>query len=118
MNNSMVTLGFRCRPDLKLSLTEMAYKENKTLSQFVNELTSDAENIYRGLSKKVLLLESNIKLLESRIASYESQELKVLFNKCKGKKATLKEISGIKKEVVVNTILDLHEVIVKSFKLE
>jgi hypothetical protein len=111
----MVTLGFRCSPELKLSLSKLAQKEKKTLSQYVNELTINAENTYKGLLEKISVLELEKTTLEKRISNYETTELKTLFHKCKGKKATIKDSNGDSKEIVVNTILDLHEVITKSF---
>jgi hypothetical protein len=116
MSQSLVTLGFRCEPELKASLSEAAVSMNLSLSHFVNELVSDAEVIFQQMSDKISNLEAVNYNLTSKIEKYESTELKNLFQQVKGQKVKLTESNGVSTVVQVNTITDLHEVITKSFK--
>jgi len=111
----MVTLGFRCSPELKSSLSLKASDNNITLSQFVNQLVSNADILHQELVKRVSQLDLEKQSLEKKISKYETPELMGLFAKCKGERAKFKDSNGVSKEVVVNTIFDLQEIITKSF---
>lgn len=116
MNQSLITLGFRCEPELKASLSEAADSMNMSLSHFVNELVSDAEVIYQQLSKKISNLEAVNSNLTSKLDKYESPELKNLFQQCKGQRAELTDLNGEIIVLQINSILDLHKIITKSFR--
>lgn len=117
MGTNLVTLGFRCDPALKSSLFELANRESITLSQYVNELVVSGEGKYRKLSDSLNNYIEKCKTLESRLAQYESQTLKNLFEKCKGLEVTLVDVSGTNKLIEVKSLIDLHEIITKSFKI-
>jgi len=117
MNQSLVTLGFRCEPELKASLSEAADSMNMSLSHFVNEMVSDANVIYLQLSKKIINLEAANYKLTSKLDKYESPELKNLFQQCKGQRAELTDLNGEIIVLQINSIYDLQEVLVKSFKV-
>jgi len=116
MSQSLVTLGFRCEPELKASLSEAAVSMNLTLSQFVKELVSDAEEIYQQLLSKISNLEAANYNLTSKLDKYVSPELKNLFHQCKGQRVKLTDSNGVSKDIQINTIFDLQEVITKSFR--
>lgn len=118
MSNRLVTLGFRCSPELKSTLWKMADDNNISLSQFVNELASNNGIHIQGLKSEIFELQEEAKLLRRWLTRYESPELKQLFENCKGHKVVIKDNDGKTSEIVVNSLIDLHRIITKSFKLD
>jgi hypothetical protein len=113
---ALVTLGFRCPAELKSSLAITAASENISLSSYVKEIVSDSEVTRKKLVNALSKSESERKLLLDKISKYENPLLKNLFEVYRGKSATLIDVNGHRKTIIVESIADLHEVILMSFK--
>jgi hypothetical protein len=116
MDEPLVTLGFRCSPSLKSQLNINAKNNKITLSQFVNELVSDADSKIRESANKIVALRNEIRVLRLIIENYESPILKKLYEKHKDKPAVIQDAKGEKETIIIKSLLDLHHVIIKSFK--
>ena len=104
-----VTLGFKTSSSYKLQLAQIAQKTGLSLSKYVNDIVTNYPN-------KVKRLEEENILITNKLRSFENPELVALFEQCKGQKAILKDEFGGEKELVINSIYDLQQVITKSFK--
>lgn len=106
-----VTLGFKTSASQKLQLIQSAQKEGTSLSKYVNDVVTNFPSELRRLR------EENI-ALKKKVSSFELPELFALFEKCKGQNASLTEEGGNRKNIVIDSVLDLQEVIVKSFQVK
>lgn len=108
-----VTLGFKVNPDVKLKLAKNATQSGMSLSMYVKNILNDKHRF----SKKELeeLYKSN-KLLNERLQIYENATLKSLYSRHKGKNLKYRDVSGENKEILVNDIADVHNIIINSFK--
>ena len=108
-----VTLGFKVNPDIKLKLAQKANEAGLSLSMYVKKILTDKHN----LAKKELdeLYLSN-KILKERINIYENATLKSLFTKYIGNNIKYNDNNGGFKELIINDIVDVHEIIINSFK--
>lgn len=104
-----VTLGFKTSSSQKLHLAQIAQETGLSLSKYVNDIVSNYPNRLRRLE------EENI-LIKKKLRFFENPELTALYEQCKGQKAILKDEYGGEKELVINSIYDLQQVITKSFK--
>lgn len=104
-----VTLGFKCSPELKLKLADGASDRGLTLSNYTEMLLLDLDEI---ITEKVFELE----LVNNKINFYESNELKALFNKHKGKTVAFKNSNNEMVNQKINCIEDVYLVLVNSFK--
>ena len=104
-----VTLGFKCSPELKLKLADGASDKGLTLSNYTEMILLDFDEI---ITEKVFELE----LLNNKINFYESNELKALFNKHRGKTVKYKNSNNEMVNQKINCIEDVYIVIINSFK--
>ena len=108
-----VTLGFKVNPDIKLNLAKKAAESGLSLSMYVKKVLTEKQNI-----EKIELNESykiNQKLIE-KIRLYENTRLKTLFERYKGNNVKFKDNQGNQKEIIINDIIDVHNIIINSFK--
>jgi len=108
-----VTLGFKVNPDVKLKLAKDATQSGMSLSMYVKKILTDKHRF----SKKELeeLYKSN-KILIERVQIYENATLKSLYLRHRGKNVKYTDSKGENKEIIINDIVDVHNVIVNSFK--
>jgi uncharacterized protein (DUF1778 family) len=116
-DTALVTLGFRCTPELKTLLSNSAQVQGLSLSSYVNEIVCNFESRLQKAVDELSKSDIDRKQLIDKLSKYESPIMKSLFEKCKGKSAVITEVNGAKRTIVVNSISDLHEVIVKSFTI-
>ena len=103
---SKVTLGFKCCPSLKLNLATEAQQINVTLSEYV-------ENIVANYDKTVNKV---LKDQKSKIAFYENDVLKELFELHKQKTIEFVSAKGEKMSVNIESIQDVFTVMIHTFK--
>jgi hypothetical protein len=108
--NGDVTLGFKTSTTNKIQLVQAAQQEGMSLSKYVNHIITSYPSKLRRLE------EDNI-VLSKKVSSFELPELITLFGQVKGHKAFLKDSGGFEKHILINSIYDLQEVLVKSFKI-
>jgi hypothetical protein len=113
---SKVTLGFKCKPLLKIKLAEHAALNGSTLSAYTEMLLTNAEQKFEYYKKEILRLKSSSVNLQSKVDFYESPTLVKLFQNNKNQVLAYKNAEG--KEVVlkVETLQDVYTIIINSFK--
>lgn len=108
-----VTLGFKVNPEIKLKLAKDANESGMTLSMYVNNILTDKHKLFK---KEIIELNKSNQMLNERIKLYENEKMISLFSKQRGKKFSYRDINGILKEIVINDIVDVHNIIINSFK--
>jgi hypothetical protein len=104
-----VTLGFKCSPQLKISLANQAEANNMTLSEYVERLVMNIDEKYQYLRLK-------IKHLLKDINFYENEKLNQLFIENKGKTVSyINTTDNEKKEIRIDTMKDIYTIMVNSF---
>ena len=71
---NLVTIGFKCPPQLKLRLIQDAEEEELTLSAYVNQLITHTDKI----KNDNINLFSNLERVNKNLAFYESRLSKIL----------------------------------------
>lgn len=108
-----VTLGFKVNPDVKLKLAKDATQSGMSLSMYVKKILTDK---YKFSKKELEELYKSNKILNERIQIYENPTLKSLYLRHRGKNVKYRDSKGENKEIIINDIIDVHNVIVNSFK--
>ncbi len=108
-----VTLGFKVNPDVKLRLAKDATQSGMSLSMYVKKILTDK---HRFSKKEIEELNISNQILTEKIKIYENATLKSLYNKYKGKNLNYKNNSGEINQIVINDIVDVHNIIINSFK--
>jgi len=108
-----VTLGFKVNPDIKLRLAKDATEYGMSLSTYVKKILTDKHKFYK---KELEELYKSNKMLNERIQIYENATLKSLYSRHRGKNLKYRDSEGKNKEIVINDIADVHNIIINSFK--
>jgi hypothetical protein len=106
--NKRVTLGFKCSPQLKISLANQAESNNMTLSEYV-------EGLVMYIDEEHQFLRLRINNLTKEVNFYENQKLNQLFNENKGRLLSYVNTDNEQKEIRIDTIKDLYTILVNSF---
>jgi hypothetical protein len=106
--NKRVTLGFKCSPQLKISLANQAESNNMTLSEYV-------EGLVMYVDEEHQFLRLRINKLTKEVNFYENQKLNQLFNENKGRLLYYVNTDNEQKEIRIDTIKDLYTILVNSF---
>ena len=117
-SESSVTLGFKCPPELKLILAEEAEKSGLTLSSYVCQVVDFEMKEKFLLRQQNELLTAALDKVESELKFFKNKHLLDLLQKQKGKAATYINRDGKEVNVVVNSIEDVFELIINSFKYQ
>jgi hypothetical protein len=132
MSESSVTLGFKCPPELKLTLAEKAENEGLTLSNYVCKLVDFKMKEKLLLRKKYeiskiafnVIMEKNKTLTEAfnkvddELKFFKNEILFDVLKKHKGKIVSYFNQYGKKVNIEINSIMDVYLLIIKSFKYE
>lgn len=102
-----VTVGFKCKPEVKLGLAHEAQTLGMTLSEYVESLVLNRSAFARSLSTR-----EQVNELEKRLAFYESGKLADALEKHKGKTHPLK--NG--REIRVESIQDVFTILLDPLK--
>ena len=117
-SESSVTLGFKCPPELKLILAEEAENAGLTLSSYVCQLVNfEMEEKFR-LHQQNQLLTAAVEKFEGDLKFFKNKQLLDLFEKQKGKKTSYINRDGKEVNVIINSIEDVYELMINSFKYE
>jgi hypothetical protein len=108
-----VTLGFKVNPDVKLKLAKDATQFGMSLSMYVKNILTDKHRFYKNELEE--LYKSN-KILNERIQIYENETLKSLYSRHRGKNLNYRDNNGENREIIINDIVDVHNIIINSFK--
>jgi hypothetical protein len=112
-NERKVTVGFKCSPPLRISLTQQAEKLGITLSYHIETCLLTLEN-KENLSKEV---SDEINALKERIAFYEETALlQTLYKENRGKALSYTDERGKKIDLEIKSIQDVFTIIINSFK--
>ena len=103
-NAPKLMVGFRCSPELKLTLSKSASLCYFSLSEYCELILSS----YEETSEKILELESLVNF-------YENDKLKKLFKELHGQENNFNSTDGYPMSVKVNSIKDIFTIIVNSF---
>lgn len=104
-----VTIGFKCDPKTKLTLANRAEKLGMTLSEFVENIIRNVENIDHAHT-------AEIEDLNKKISFYENKILLAFFNQYKGTSMTFIAADGASMQVAVKTPQDMYTILINSFK--
>ena len=108
-----VTLGFKVNPNVKLKLAKDATQSGMSLSMYVKNILTDK---HRFSQKEIEGLYKSNKILNERIQVYENATLKSLYSNHKGKNVKYRDCNGENVEMVIKDIVDVHNIIINSFK--
>ena len=116
-NQNKVTIGFKCRPEIKSTLSNEARQLGITLSEYVESLILNKQE-----ANKLINIESeqNIKTvneLKQKLAFYENNFLTDLFNEHKNKVVIYKNRENKSVELKINEINDIYTILINSFKI-
>lgn len=112
-----ITLGFRCDPKVKFNLIEKAQQLNLSLSEYVEHIVASFEvtNRINENDMKEIILENHY--LKNRLAFYECEKLKELFEGLRGKKIDMMEEEGFERFIEIKSIHDVYILLLDSFSL-
>jgi|AntRauTorckE5430_2_1112549.scaffolds.fasta_scaffold30470_2 hypothetical protein len=110
-----VTLGFKCDPMLKLTLAKEANSYSMSLSEYVELLTTkrNENNVVNDQSNG-----KELKRLRRKVAFYEHDLLKAALAMHQGKTLDYETTDGEKKEVTINRIEDVFQIVIDTIKLD
>jgi hypothetical protein len=108
-----VTLGFKVNPETKLKLAKDANESGMTLSMYVKQLLTDKHKLFK---KEIIELNKSNQMLTERVKLYENEKIMSLFSKHKGKNISYRDNNGIFKEIIIKDVVDVHNIIINSFK--
>jgi hypothetical protein len=113
--NKKVTLGFKCDPTLKLTLAKEANGYSMSLSEYVELLASrrNENNVRDDQSHG-----KELKRLRRKVAFYENDLLKAALEKHYGKTIDYETTDGEVKELTINRIEDVFQVVLDTIKLD
>ena len=112
-NNRKVLIGFKCNSSLKTELCSEAKSLGITLSTHVENIVENQSNS----QLEVANLKKQILDLNEQLSSYEVPHLKKLFEMSKGQATSYIDHNGEAKNITINSIQDLYEVIIHSFNV-
>jgi hypothetical protein len=118
MSDSNVTVGFKCPPELKLILAQEAERSGLTLSNYVCKLVDFELKEKLQLREKTKLLTAALKKIQSQLSFFKNKILFELLEKHKGKSVSYFNRDGVLINLQINTIEDVFNLIVHSFKYE
>jgi hypothetical protein len=104
-SNSRSTLGFKCDPKIKLELANRAQGLGISLSEYVASIVQS----YDGANQE-------IKKIEQKIAFYENDVLKEIFEREQGHPYDFINSKGHRMTGMINTVQDVYTIIIHSFK--
>ena len=104
-----VTVGFKCNPKVKLKLAQDANKYGLTLSEYIENLLLDLDGA-KGSEEK------EISELKGKLAFYENEILKALFEQYEGKDIPFKNADGEDLKIKVQEPRDIYTIIINSYK--
>lgn len=105
-----VTLGFKCKPKLKIQLASKAEMGNMTLSEYVETLVVNQEKIHSEMQKQVEELKANVSFYE------DNTLLKNIFTRNYGKVVRIAGVDNKTIQIKINSVRDVFSAIVNSFK--
>ena len=117
-SESSVTLGFKCPPELKLILAEEAEKAGLTLSNYVYQLVDFEMKEKFLMRQQNELLTAALEKVDGELKFFKNKHLFDLLQKQKGKASTYINRDGKVVNVVINSIEDVYELMINSFKYE
>jgi len=131
-SESSVTLGFKCPPELKLTLAEKAENAGLTLSNYVCKLVDFKMKeklllrkkyellkiAFNAINEKNKILNEAFNNTEAELKFFKNEILFDLLKKHKGKIVSYFNQYGKKVDLEINSILDVYLLIIKSFKYE
>ncbi len=108
-----VTLGFKVNPDVKLKLAKDAIQSGMSLSMYIKKILIDKHRFSKNELEE--LYKSN-KILNERVEIYENSTLLNLYSKHKGENVKYRDSNGENKEIEINDLIDVYNIIINSFK--
>lgn len=112
-----VTLGFKCKPALKIKLAEEAEEIGLTLSSYTEALIENTAQIVDVKTQQnVTVLTDQIEAQKKLIDFYESPQLKILYDTLKNQTTTYYDAKGNNVNITINTIGDVYAVLINSFQ--
>ena len=114
-----ITLGFKCLPIVKARLSQEADEEGLTLSSYVESLINtipERNNQINNLLRENRNIKNEIGLFAKRIAVYENDYLKKLYDSHKNENVTYINRNGEQVQKLILLMPDVYEVIINSFK--
>ncbi len=115
---SSVTLGFKCPPELKLTLAKEAENSGLTLSSYVCKLVEYGNEEKKMLEEKNEILTNALNKIQSELKFFKNEILFELLKKYKGNSTSYFDRDGKKVELEVNSIKDIYILLINSFKYQ
>lgn len=116
-----VTIGFKCLATEKIRLAQEADSYGMTLSEYIESIvggrhTPSYSPTIAQLSAKEHQLESQIEILSQKLAVYENDKLKQIFERNKGKFIEYADSNSKKQQKRIYSIEDAYNVILDTVK--
>jgi len=115
-SKNKVTLGFKCNPEIKLTLANEAKQRGLTLSEYVENIIVNAVNEKLQTKNETEKLTEIIKEQKERIEFYENDLLKKIYNENKNITAQFKNANGELIKLKISSIYDTYTMIINSFR--
>ncbi|HEX7413062.1 MAG TPA: hypothetical protein VF411_03370 [Bacteroidia bacterium] len=115
-----VTVGFKCHPEIKLTLSNEAKQLDITLSEYVETLILNKREENKAVNEiendEIVQHQKTINELKHRIAFYENNLLADLYNANKNETICYINSKNETVKIKINEITDVYTVLVNSFK--
>lgn len=120
-SKNKVTVGFKCKPLVKLTLAKNAHHIGLTLSQYVERLIDQNEMLQSEWKDKMLKeqerLTQSLKEQEKKTAFYENDLLNAMLERNMGKSVSFTDKkTGSEKHIEIKRLEDVYTVMINSFK--
>jgi len=115
-SKNKVTLGFKCNPEIKLTLANEAQQRGITLSEYVETIIVNSGNEKLQTKTEIEKLTKIIKEQKTKIEFYENDILKKLYEQNKNTIAQFKNANNEIVNVKIASINDIYTLIINSFK--
>ncbi len=112
-NGHKVLVGFKCSPELRLTLCEQAEKMGITLSSHIEGIVAS----YKNKDNRINELSEELDILKERIAFYEHPKLIKLYEKHKDKTVKYKDSDGNNLALCIKSIADIFTIIINCFSI-
>ena len=109
VTSTKVTVGFKCDPQVKLKLSRNAMALGLTISQYLENIIVNMENVQKEH-------ETEVNDLKRTIAFYENPILLSLFNEYQGQTVNLTTADGGAMQIQIKSLSDIYIIIINSFR--
>lgn len=115
-NSPKVTVGFKCTPNFKMHLNQVASNIGLTLSAYTEDFLITAHKIIAEKDIELEKMCSENSILLQTVNFYQSPVLFKLFEEYRNKSISYKNYDGVEVNLTISDVKDVFTIIVNSFK--